>query len=399
MVAVGHRIAAGVLLTGACWLAPAAGMAVGSADKPPNDPLFKYQWQLRAIQAPRAWAVSRGAGATVAVLDTGVAYENRGKYRRAPDLAGTRFVPGWDFVDGDAHPDDEPPPEGQSHGTHIAGVVAQTTGNGVGAAGAAPEATIMPIRVLGPDTTGSPRNIAKGLRFAADHGADIANLSIAGASGAPVLEDAVAYATSKGVIIVASAGNDGRSSVSFPAAYPKVISVGAVSRDGTRASYSNYGSALDLVAPGGDDQLDPSGERAGDGVMQQTLMGGPSTFCYCLMASTSAAAAEVSAVAALLVGSGRATAPVEVRSALLSSAKDLGPRGRDPEYGAGQVQAAAALATAAHVPGQGPVTKRGRSSPATWLGTLALSVAGVVLAGGLAVGLSLARRVRRTREG
>ena len=288
MVALGLRIAASVLLAGAFFLASGNGsVAVAGVvrpPKPPDDPLFKYQWQLRDIQAPTAWRVSRGAGATVAILDTGVAYENRGVYRRAPDLAGTRFVRGWDFVDGDAHPNDEPPPDRQSHGTHIAGVVAQTTGNGVGAAGAAPEAAIMPIRVLKPDTTGSPRDIAKGLRFAADHGADIANLSIAGPSGARVLEDAIAYAASKGVTIVASAGNDGRSSVSFPGAYPKVISVGAVSRDGTRAGYSNYGKALDLVAPGGDDQLDPSGERGGDGVMQQTLMGGPSKFCYCLMA-------------------------------------------------------------------------------------------------------------------
>lgn len=397
----GARIAAAVLLTGACWLAPVSAPAVApdaaAPAEAPNDPLFKYQWQLRAIQAPAAWAVTRGAGATVAVLDTGVAYEDRGIYRRAPDLAGTRFVGGWDFVDGDAHPNDEPPPDGQSHGTHIAGIIAQTTGNRLGGAGVAPEAAIMPIRVLRPDLSGSPTAIAKGLRFAADHGADVANLSIAGRLGDDAVKAAVAYAASKGVTVVASAGNDGRSPVSFPAAYPKVIAVGALSRNRRRANYSNYGKTLDLVAPGGDDQLDPSGERAGDGVLQQTLEGGPSTFCYCLMASTSASAGQVSGVAALLVASGRATGPVKVRSALLSSAQDLGTPGWDPEYGAGMVQAAAALAPAGSVPDQRPAARFGRSSPKNGLGALALPVAGVVLAGGV-VGLSLARRKRRTRQ-
>ncbi len=128
--------------------APARSRA--AAVKPPNDPLFRYQWNLHAMQIPAAWAVSRGQGAVVAVLDTGVAYEDRGIYRRAPDLAGTRFVPGWDFVDGDAHPDDVPPRGRRSHGTQMAGIIAQTTDNGIGSAGVAPKAAIMPIRVLQP---------------------------------------------------------------------------------------------------------------------------------------------------------------------------------------------------------------------------------------------------------
>ncbi|HEV2768893.1 MAG TPA: S8 family serine peptidase, partial [Solirubrobacteraceae bacterium] len=151
--------------------------------EPPRDPLFRHQWHLPAIEVPAAWAISRGAGATVAVLDTGAAYEDRAPYRRAPDLAGTRFVSGWDFVDDDAHPDDVPPSGGlRSHGTHIAGIIAQTTGNGIGGAGVAPAAAIMPIRVLRPDRNGSGQDIARGLLFAADHGADVANLSIAGPS-------------------------------------------------------------------------------------------------------------------------------------------------------------------------------------------------------------------------
>lgn len=329
---------------------------------------------------PAAWAVSRGAGATVAILDTGVAYEDRGIHRRAPDLAGTRFVPGWDFVDDDAHPNDEARPDRQSHGTHIAGIVAQTTGNGVGGAGVAPEAAIMPIRVLRPNTSGSPRAIARGLRFAADHGADVANLSIAGPSGVPVVEDAIAYARSKGVTLVAAAGNDGRSSISFPAAYPGVIAVGALSRDGSRASYSNVGRELDLVAPGGDEQLDPGADGAGDGVLAQTLRGGSADeWCYCFMASTSAAAAQVSGVAALLIASGRATGPAELRSALSSSARDLGPPGRDSRYGAGLLQAA--------------VASPGSDEADTWP-RAALPLAGVALAAALGVLLALRRRRR-----
>jgi serine protease len=326
---------------------PAGGAAASPVAKPPDDPLFKYQWHLRQIQILDAWRVSRGKGAVVAVIDTGVAYENRGVYRRAPDLAGTHFVQGWDFVDGDAHPDDEPPRDRPSHGTHLAGIIAQTTGNGIGAAGVAPAATIMPIRVLKRNVTGSAPAIARGLRYAADHGADVANLSLAGATDKKVLRDAVRYAVREGVTVVASAGNGGGPQVSFPAAYPSVIAVGAVTRRRSRAYFSNYGKALDLVAPAGDRELVAEGVQQGDGVLQQTLNRGPSTFCYCFMASTSAAAAEVSGVAALLVASGRAKSPAEVRRALVDGALDLGPRGRDARYGAGLLQAAASLERAA----------------------------------------------------
>jgi serine protease len=363
----GLRLSATLLLL-AVLLWPAAAGAV----EPPNDPLFKYQRHLRAIQIPAAWNVSRGEGATVAVLDTGVAYEDRGVHRRAPDLAGTRFVPGWDFVDGDSHPNDDPPPDRPSHGTHIAGIIAQTTGNRTGTASVAPRTTIMPVRVLQRDVTGTARVIARGLRFAADNGADIANLSLAGREGDEVLEDAIAYASSKGVTIVAAAGNGGRSSVGFPAAYPKVIAVGAVNRARRRAYYSNYGRALDIMAPGGDTGTVELGDGSEDGVLQQTLRGSPSRFCYCFMASTSAAAAEVSGVAALLVASGRATRPAEVRSVLLSSARDLGRPGRDRVYGAGLVQAASALGAVEASPGGG-----GRS----WLPWAGLALGAAVLAG------------------
>ena len=392
-------IALSLLLTGACYLAPAGhGAHAARSVEAPNDPLFEYQWHLRAIGAPAAWAVSRGEGVTVAVLDTGVAYESRGRYRRAPDLAGTRFARGWDFVDDDPHPNDEPPRVRQSHGTHIAGVIAQTTNNRIGGAGVAPKATIMPIRVLEPDLSGSAKTIARGLRFAADHGADVANLSIAGPRGDAVLEDAITYASAKGVTIVASAGNGGRASVSFPAAYRKVIAVGALTRDRSLAYYSNRGKALDLVAPGGDRQvIDGEGGESGDGVLQQTLKGGPASFCYCFMASTSAAAAQVSGAAALVIASGRATRPAEVESALRSGARDLGSRGADREYGAGLVQASNALARA-DAPADQPRPAAGDppTSGLPWYGWLAVTLAGVGLA--TVLGLSLRRRGRRIHQ-
>ncbi len=392
------RLACAALLLMTSAAAPASAARTGDHSraavvKPPNDPLFRYQWNLHAMQIPAAWAASPGEGAVVAVLDTGVAYEDRGIYRRAPDLAGTRFVPGFDFVDGDAHPNDVPPGDRRSHGTAIAGIIAQTTDNGVGAAGVAPKAAIMPIRVLKPDLSGSAKAIALGLRFAADHGANVANLSIAGPAGSRVLRAAVDYASSKGVTIVASAGNDGRPAVGFPGAYPKVIAVGAVYQDRMRADYSNFGKALALVAPGGGERVDARGYGPGDGVVAQTLKGGPATFCFCFQASTSAAAAEVSGVAALVVASGRATAPTAVRSVLLSSAQDLGPAGGDPQYGAGLVQAARALGISDTPSDDRSRSVRGRSSDQPWLIWFALSLGAVGLAGLAAV--SRSRRSRR----
>ena len=367
------------------------------AVKAPNDPLFRYQWNLKALQIPAAWAASRGTGAVVAVLDTGVAYENRGVYRRAPDLAGTRFVPGWDFVANDSHPDDVPPADGRrSHGTQIASIIAETAGNGIGAAGVAPGAAIMPIRVLRPDLTGSASAIARGLRFAADHGANVANLSISGPASARDIRDAVDYAVSKGVTVIAAAGNEGRPAVSFPAAYPNVIAVGAVGQDGTRAYYSNYGRALDLLAPGGAGQDIDTGYGPGDGVVAETLKGGASSFCYCFTASTSAAAAEVSGVAALLVGSGRATTPAQVREALLAGARDLGPPGWDPRYGAGLVEAWSALASAGALPPHSPAGAEAHPpsrSSSTALTLLFAGGGGAALAGLLLLG----RRRRRQR--
>lgn len=379
-------------------LAAPAVAAAQTTVAPPNDPLFRSQWHLRAIQIPAAWAFSRGRGATVAVLDTGVAYENRGRFRRAPDLAETRFVAGYDFVDDDAHPNDVPAPDGRrSHGTQMAAIIAQTAGNAIGGAGVAPEAAIMPLRVLRPDLTGAVSGIARGVRYAADHGADVVNLSLAGRSPTRALTQAIAYASARGVTVVAAAGNDGQDVVSWPAADPRVIAVGAVGQDLTRAPYSNFGPALDIVAPGGAGERFDTGHGPGDGVLAQTLKGGPASFCFCFAASTSAAAAQVSGVAALLVGSGRARRPDEVRAALLEGARDLGPEGRDAEYGAGLVQARGALASAGRAAAATSAHRRPADRPSATSRTLfsAWPIAGAGLLGALA--LVLVRRRRRRK--
>ena len=315
----------------------------GTPPAPPDDPMFPAQWHLRLIGIPEAWEVTTGSGAVVAVLDTGVAYEDEGPYRRAPDLSGTRFVPGWDFVDDDGHPDDEPVPGRPGHGTHMTGTIAQSTDNRLGGAGVAPGAAIMPIRVVPPEGEATAANIAKGLRFAADHGAHVANLSLGSRVDSPEVADAVRYAIEKGVTVVAPLGEEGAASATFPAAYPGVVAVGAVGPGKTRARYSNYGPRLDLVAPGGDRSSDHDGDGLDDGVVQQSVIGQKDSFCFCFIEGTSSAAAHVSGTAALVVASGRATRPADVRAVLLGSAEDLGPPGRDDEYGAGLVQAARAV--------------------------------------------------------
>ncbi|HEX2192260.1 MAG TPA: S8 family serine peptidase [Acidimicrobiales bacterium] len=348
------RLARGLVavLAGAgSTLAPPSAAAPADA---PNDPLFERQWNLPLIQIPEAWAVSRGAGATVAVLDTGVAYEDyddgRYSYRKMPGFSRTRFAPGYDFVDQDEHPNDNlgSDPARAAHGTHAAAVVAETTNEGRGTASVAPGATIMPVRVLDWDGNGEVAAIAAGIRFAADNGAQVVVMSLAGTDTGPVAE-AVSYAAAKGVVLVAPSGNQGAAEIRFPASHPDVISVGAVTPDRNRAYYSNYGPGLDLVAPGGDLSRDLTGDGDPDGIRQGTFVEKLDGFCYCQKEGTSSAAPHVGGVAALLVASGLATTPAQVRHALLSSALDLGAPGPDPIFGAGLVRASDALSAAAAV--------------------------------------------------
>ncbi|NOZ06734.1 MAG: S8 family serine peptidase [Chloroflexi bacterium] len=283
---------------------------------------------------------------TIAVIDTGIAYETYGVYVQAPDLAGTTFVPGWDFVNNDAHPNDD-----EGHGTHVAGTLAQTTNNSYGLAGIAFGARLMPLKVLNDQGTGSDQVVADAIVWATDHGAQVLNLSLGGTAAGSVLRQAVDYAYNHGVVVVAAAGNGSCKAVEYPAAYANAIAVAAIRFDKTRAYYSNCGPELDVAAPGGDLNVDQNGDGYGDGILQQTFSPGKyGTFGYWFYHGTSMATPHVAAVAALLISQGYATTPDAVRAVLAHTALDLGAAGRDNEFGWGLIQANDALIYAAASP-------------------------------------------------
>jgi len=364
----------------------------------PNDPHYYYQWNFDdtykwagiidepyrelvdgtnpyggynggGINLEPAWDITTGdPNVIIAVLDTGIAYETYKNFVQAPDLANTRFVPGYDFVNNDGHPNDD-----DGHGTHVTGTIAQSTNNEVGVAGVAYNCSIMPVKVLSRRGEAPYTTIADGVYFAADNGADIINLSLGGPYDSITLRDAIAYAYNKGVTIICSAGNDGAGGpASYPAAYDAYcIAVGATRYDQTRAYYSTTGSYLDLTAPGGDIDVDQNGDGYVDGILQQTFGINPKEMGYWFYEGTSMAAPHVSGVAALLISTG-VTGPDNIREALESTAEDLGIPGKDAEYGWGLIDAYAAL-NYYHIPGDfnrdGSIDKDDlRTFISSWLG-------------------------------
>ncbi len=312
----------------------------------PDDPYFVYQWNLDnstngGIQMEAAWDIQRGdPNVIVAILDTGVAYEDYGSYQQAPDLANTNFVAGYDFVNDDSHPNDD-----QGHGTHVCGTIAQSTNNGIGVAGVAFGCSIMPVKILDADGLGDHFAIAQGIYYAIEHGATVINLSLGGPDGSETLRAAMAEAYRRGVTIICAAGNDYEegSPTEYPAAYNEYcLAVGAVRFDLSRAPYSNVGPDIDVVAPGGDLSVDQNDDGYVDGILQQTFVEDPSDFAYWFFQGTSMATPHVAGLAALLVAQG-VSDPNDVRLAIESTALDLGFEGWDSEYGWGLIDVPAAL--------------------------------------------------------
>jgi serine protease len=313
----------------------------------PNDRLFFRQWHLKMLNAERTWAIQKGGPeVVVAVLDTGVAYEDRGVFRRAPDWGSTVFVQGYNVFTNDSHANDD-----NFHGTHVASTIAEATDNAEGAAGLAFGCAIMPVKVLDHDGVGSFFDIAEGIQYAyrdAPKKAKVINLSLAGDTTSTFLSGVIEDAVRSGVVIVAAAGNESRNRVSFPASHPNVIGVGAVDARKQRADYSNAGPELDVVAPGGDVDRDDDHDGRPDGVLQQSFdpdeaeLGHYDRFAYFYVSGTSQAAPHVAALAALLIQQG-ITSPAAVQAAIQSTAEDLGAPGRDNVYGYGLIRPVEAL--------------------------------------------------------
>lgn len=312
----------------------------------PNDPKFNLQWHLNSVNAPEAWLHNRGDGAVVAVIDTGVAWKDldwkETKAKAVPDLAGIEFVHPKTFVP-------RAIPEGlddHAHGTHVAGTIAQATHNGVGVAGVAHKAKIMPLKVLAGSGRGSTGGIANAVRFAADKGAHVINMSLGGPMNSRVLAKAVAYAHEKGTTVVCAAGNSGRGKVEYPAANDGCFSVAATTFSRQRSFYSNWGEKLDISAPGGDVRQDENNDGFPDGVLQNTIkIQQPSQNDYLWFMGTSMAAPHVAGVAALVAAEG-ITRPDEVERILKETARHPNGVKRDDDFGAGIVDAYRAVLAA-----------------------------------------------------
>jgi serine protease len=312
----------------------------------PNDPMFPLQWHFEAIHVPEAWTKTRGKGATVAIIDTGVAWKDaewKGIAAKAvPDLAGVEFTDAETFLD-NAMPDGL---DDHAHGTHVAGTVAQATDNGIGVSGVAYESTIMPLKVLAGDGRGSVASISNAIRYAADHGAHVINMSLGGPLPSRVMAKAVAYAHDKGVTVVCAAGNEKRSRMSYPAAYEGSVAVAATDFEGNRSFYSNWGKKLDISAPGGDTRADKNGDGHPDGVLQNTIkIQDPAHDDYLWFQGTSMASPHAAGVAALIVSSG-ITNPDEVERVLKETATHPNGVKWDKEFGAGIIDAEAAVSAA-----------------------------------------------------
>ena len=348
----------------------------------PNDPAFELQWHYQLINLPEAWDITTGsAEITVAVLDSGILSGH-------PDL-GARLTDGYDFVsqidnanDGDGRdPDPEDPgddPEGESssfHGTHVAGTLGASTNNDLGVAGVTWNTSIMPLRVLGLEG-GTDADVAQAIRYAVglnnnagtvpERAAHIINMSFGGPGFSQTVQDAVLDARAEGAILVAAAGNESTRQAYYPASLDGVISVSAVDLNLQKATYSNFGSFVDVAAPGGDTSADLNGDGFGDGVLS-TLGNDQGEFFYRFYQGTSMATPHVAGVLALMLAVNPNLTPTDIDQLLAGThpdtsvriTQDLGQEGRDDLYGHGLIDAAQAMVAARSIPGGGGTSPSG----------------------------------------
>ena len=348
---------------------------------PPDDPLYPRQWNMPQIQLEQAWAVTTGldagtgAGVRLAILDTGIATVGADGFCRPLVAEHNVFDPNSSA--------NHPAADDYNHGTHVAGTAAGCARNGTGVVGIAYDAGLMAVKVLNQAGNGSTSTIAEGIVWAADNGARVINLSLGMACGSnypacssQIIDDAIAHAVARDVVIVASAGNSTSNFAGIPANHPDVIAVSATRYDRARASYSNYGAAIDLAAPGGQTALDQNGDGFDDGVLQETFKRTTGKWGYYSFQGTSMAAPHVAGAATLL----RACVPEAgrdaVRAALESYALDLGAPGFDTSYGHGFLQIYDALAGLAYANGRDPAAGCAPTSAPPPCFTLSLAVNG-----------------------
>lgn len=296
----------------------------------PNDPGFDRQYGLRQINAPQAWNTTRGAGTEIAVVDTGIDDDH-------PDLRG-KLSGQYDFVNDDGEAEEDF--FGGGHGTHVSGIAAANTDNGAGIAGACPGCGLINAKIAGFEGS-YDSELAEGITWAVDNGAEVVNVSLEGTETSAVLRKATEYAWNNGAIVVAAAGNQGTNTVTYPAGYPNVVGVAATNKNERRASFSNSGKHVDVAA-------------TGDNIVSTVPNGG-----YEAKSGTSMSSPLVAGVAGLM--SSRGMTNDQILSRLQSTATPQGAAGVDPVYGAGLVDAAAALGASADSEDTGGNMGRGAS--------------------------------------
>lgn len=284
----------------------------------PNDLLYQenYQWNLPVIGTEQGWNITQGnEEIEIAIIDTGIDLDH-------PDLK-SRIAPGYNVINEKADPDDD-----NGHGTHVAGIIASETNNNEGVAGITWYSKIMPVKAMGAKGYGTTFDIAKGIVWAVDHGADVINMSLGNYQPSKVLEEAVRYAYEKNVVMVSAAGNDGSDQPTYPSAYPEVLSVSAVDYNGNIATFSNYGEYIDIAAPG---------------------VNIPSTYFnkqYAALSGTSMAAPHVAGLAALIKSANPDLKSSQIIRIIKNSAIDLGEQGKDINFGNGLIDVNSALQAA-----------------------------------------------------